>query len=532
MIHHHDSTAQDPDRDAESHDPASSLRATLLVLVVGLLGRAIQISNGVLFPERAATPAWWLAAAFGVMCIAAFVPIPRMCTPRTADALFTALAAIVLLASCAQLLEDAPGVYLNLMEAGAYTPYLMGSAVLAMLGGVALAGAGWLRHAALLLMLLTFVLLGAWVIRNSPSPRIDVYVFQRDSAAALSRGQNPYTITFPDIYARNPEFYAPGLAANGVVHFGYPYPPLPLLMVMPAHTMFDDVRYAHLAAIALAAAMIAYGAGGISPGGACIARSFAFRSAPFVGACLLLAMPRSFFIIEQSWTEPLTALLLTATVVSWVRWPAVMPFVLGLLLASKQYVPAAAALAWLLVPGSHDSRRRGAMAWPMQQLALPAHRSALSSDLLLFGIVLLKASIVAAVVTLPLALRDLDAFVSSVLTLQVRQPYRPDSLSFLAWYGRGAGSDWVGPGWIGFAALAVSVVLSLWRCPRTPAGFACAFAVCYFAFFAFGKQAFANYYYLVIAAACVSIGLTGAGPCVGFPAATAPSVPAGSSETG
>ncbi|HWP40560.1 MAG TPA: hypothetical protein VNL70_06500, partial [Tepidisphaeraceae bacterium] len=229
---------------------------------MGLLGRAIQISNGVLFPERAATPAWWLAAAFAVMLIAAFAPIPRICPARPADALFTAVAAIALLASCAQLLEDAPGVYLNLVEAGAYTPYLMGCAVLAMLVGIALAGAGWLRHAALLLILLTFVLLGAWVIRNSPSPRIDVYLFQRDSAAALSRGQNPYTITFPNLYARNPEFYGPGLAAGGVVRFGYPYPPLPLLMVLPAHTMFQDVRYAHLAAIALAAALIAWGAGG------------------------------------------------------------------------------------------------------------------------------------------------------------------------------------------------------------------------------------------------------------------------------
>ncbi|WP_428938867.1 hypothetical protein [Fontivita pretiosa] len=525
MIQRHDSHAQDPDHSVEPR-----LRATLLILVVGLLGRAIQISNGVLFPERATTPAWWLAAAFGVMLIAAFVPIPRTCTANVADNVFTASAALVVLGSCAQLLEDAPGVFLRIEEAGDYTPYLMGCAVLAMLSGVALAGEGWLRHAALLFMLIAFVLLGVWVIRNSPSPRIDVYVFQHHSAAALSRGQNPYTITFPDIYARNPEFYGPGLAAGGVVHFGYPYPPLPLLMVMPAHSMFADVRYAHLAAIALAAALIACGAGGTSPGGACIARPRMFRSAPFVGACLLLTMPRSFFIIEQSWIEPLTALLLTATVISWVRWPAIMPFVLGLLLASKQYVPAAAALAWLLVPGSHDSRRRAAMAWPMQHLALPGRGTSLWSDLLLFGIVLLKATIAAAVVTLPLALRDLDAFASSVLSLQVRQPYRPDSLSFLAWYGRGAGINWVGPGWIGFVAMAVSVGLSLWRCPRTPAGFACAFAVCYFTFFAFGKQAFANYYYLVIAAACVSIGLSGTGPSVGLPAAAAVSLPAGSSS--
>jgi hypothetical protein len=47
--------------------------------------------------------------------------------------------------------------------------------------------------------------------------------------------------------------------------------------------------------------------------------------------------------------------------------------------------------------------------------------------------------------------------------------------------------------------------LCLWRAERTPAGFAGAIALCFFVFFAFSKQAFANYYYMVIAAMCVSV---------------------------
>ena len=40
-----------------------------------------------------------------------------------------------------------------------------------------------------------------------------------------------------------------------------------------------------------------------------------------------------------------------------------------------------------------------------------------------------------------------------------------------------------------------SRAVSLWRLPRTPAGFAAAVALTFFAFFAFNKQAFCNYYF-------------------------------------
>jgi hypothetical protein len=51
-------------------------------------------------------------------------------------------------------------------------------------------------------VLVGFFALGVWVIRAAPvpsSPAIDVYVFQQDSCAALLKGTNPYTITFPDV---------------------------------------------------------------------------------------------------------------------------------------------------------------------------------------------------------------------------------------------------------------------------------------------------------------------------------------------
>ena len=48
----------------------------------------------------------------------------------------------------------------------------------------------------------------------------------------------------------------------------------------------------------------------------------------------------------------------------------------------------------------------------------------------------------------------------------------------------------------------------LHRAVHSPAGFATALTFTYLAFFEFNKQAFCNYYYLVIATACWSIAAT------------------------
>jgi hypothetical protein len=71
------------------------------------------------------------------------------------------------------------------------------------------------------------------------------------------------------------------------------------------------------------------------------------------------------------------------------------------------------------------------------------------------------------------------------------------------------------------ALVAVSA-LSLWRLPSTPAGFAAAVALNSFAFFAFNKQAFCNYYFFVIGALCVALAV--------WRAPTSPSEPCMSSS--
>ena len=104
-------------------------------------------------------------------------------------------------------------------------PFLLAVAVAsAALGGI-IQRRPLVRRLAVGALLGTHFSLGVWMIRPSPSPLVDVFVFQRDSAAALREGSNPYSITFPNIYG-NSEFYGPNLVVVGRLMFGAPYPPV------------------------------------------------------------------------------------------------------------------------------------------------------------------------------------------------------------------------------------------------------------------------------------------------------------------
>src|SRR5262249_55404593 len=152
----------------------------------------------------------------------------------------------------------------------------------------------------------------------------------------------------------------------------YPYPPLTLLLTAPAQILFGDFRYAQLLAMLLTGVFIAL----VRP-----------DRVGMLAAALLLFTPRCFYVLESGWTEPLSAMLLAASVLCAVRSPRALPVALGLLLASKQYLPAAILLAPML------SKR------PLKDLAI--------------------ALATAFIVTAPLALWDLSAFLHSAVTLQL-----------------------------------------------------------------------------------------------------------------
>ncbi len=309
------------------------------------------------------------------------------------------------------------------------------------------------------LLIAIFLVLGAWVIRHSPDPQIDVFIFQRDSAAALLAGENPYRLTFPNIYGHG-HYYGPGLVVDGRLQFGFPYPPLTLLLALPG-ALAGDFRYSQLAAMAVA--------GGIMT---VLGRGRLGLSA----AALYLFSPRTFFVLEQGWTEPYLVALAAFVLLAATRARALLPVALGLFIASKQYL----VVALPLVP------------W-LERRARP----------------LALAALVAAAVTLPFALWDLPAFWHSVAALQFGQPFRDDALSFLAVVAYVTGFR--PPSGLALVAAVAALVLCFRRLPRSPHGFALALALSFFAFFAFNKQAFCNYYHFVVGAIALAVATGSAG---------------------
>lgn len=313
----------------------------------------------------------------------------------------------------------------------------------------------WLGWAIFAIVIGSQFQLGIWKVRSTPRPNNDVWVFHRDAAEALRKGINPYAITFPNIYHPDAWVYAPEVVEGDRLKFGYPYPPLTLLLTAAGHWLFGDARYTMLLAMTAAGVMIAG-----------LRRD---RIGLLIGAVFLCA-PSYPFVLEMGWTEPIQACLLAGVALTALRTPAWIGVAMGLLIASKQYMP----VSLLLLPLLVNDRKR------LIQHALIA-----------MG--------VAALVSLPFVIGDVKAFGHSVVTLQLHQPFRADALSYLNLW-RAGREGWIGPAWVAFAAVGASIILCVIRRP----GFLPAVAFVYFVFFAFNKQAFANYYYFVMAGLCIA----------------------------
>jgi hypothetical protein len=224
--------------------------------------------------------------------------------------------------------------------------------------------------------------------------------------------------------------------------------------------LFGDYRYSELALLLAAAAVLA----------------FAYGTMPaMLAASLLLTTPRVWFVIEEGWTEPVGVFLLVLTVALMARWPIAAGWVAGIFAMTKQYL-GVLALALLRLIFMRPKQ------WPWTA----------------FGV-----GLAAAAVTLPFALWHPNAFMRNVIWLQTREPFRIDSLSYLAWaaiHGMGNGSFlWaVGAG-------TVAAIITTVSTRNTAEGFAASVALTTFAFFAFGSKAFCNYYFFVIGALCCAI---------------------------
>lgn len=433
----------------------------LVVLAATSLGAALQVRDGLYSPLAVSL----LILTIALACIALATNWRDGRTTRI-------VAALALLMQLALLCCDFPGSHHIARAPREYAVFiaLMSLAACAVMIAIVM-NRRRVDHCAFAALLVLHLIAGVWVLRQTPAPFMDVFVFQRDASAALRAGINPYTIDFPNIYGESGAFvYGEGLSRNGRLQFGFPYTPHTAMWNFLGDLIAPDYRYLNQAAILIAGLLLALSGNG---------------RMSYLGAALLLFTPRSFYIIEQGWTEPLSILLLSATIFSAARRPALAPYFFGLLLASKQYLAIALVLTPLL-----------AMRWDWRFV--------------------LKAIATASIVTAPLALWDIRAFWANAIMLQFHQPFRTDALSLSAAavnVGLPRMPSVVAP----LASIAVGVVLSR-KLPPSPWSFALALAVMYLTLFALSKQAFANYYFLVIAAFCAAICTSESRPLTSEPA--------------
>jgi hypothetical protein len=308
--------------------------------------------------------------------------------------------------------------------------------------------------------------LGLWILRSVAQPPVDVCVFQHDSCRALLHGINPYSIDFPNLYIHPAKMYDATVVVNGRLLFGYPYPPLSLLLTEPGY-LLGDFRLANLAAMTLAGMLITFS----RPG----------RVASAAGS-LFLFTPRTFFVLEAGFTEPIVVMLFAAVIFAACRNWRCLPLLFGLFVASKQYLILAAPLGLILFRSDNNdgllTKSRFLRSW-------------------------LVAGVTAVVVTLPLAVWNCGAFLHSVVFLQFHQPVRSDSLSYLPVLA--ARLPWRGLVLLPFVLTIAVIVFVLRRFPKTPAAFAVATALVFMVFFATNKQAFCGYYLFVLGALCAAI---------------------------
>jgi len=433
---------------------ANARYVAALALAAFLLGAALQIRIGSFHPKAVGLLALSLMA-----CVAAVSWSDKK--DKLPDIVWQIPLFLGIGVQYLQLISARPAEFLQLTGSNTAEPFFWGMVLCGVLAVAALLLSSRGIYIFLLLLLVHF-LLGIWIIRTSPAPPIDVLVVQKEAFNAVLRGANPYAISFPDVYGSNSPIHAPGLVVNGRVMTGYPYLALNLLWTLPAYLLFGDARYAQLLAIAIAAALMA----------------FTGKSRLSIAATLLfLFTPRIFYIVEMGWTDPLIVLCLATTVFYASRNSKFLPYALGLFLATKQFLI-------------------------FSFIALPALFKAVSPQYNTRRI-LQSALATAVIVTIPLILFNVPAFIHSVIAVPIATPFRPDALTFLSLYNFLFGLQL--PSWLAFIALLPVAVLIHKKAAPTPSGYAASVALIYLTFFAFNRHAFANYYFFVIGALCCAL---------------------------
>ncbi|HEY2764292.1 MAG TPA: hypothetical protein VGJ13_09815 [Pseudonocardiaceae bacterium] len=275
-------------------------------------------------------------------------------------------------------------------------------------------------------------------------PVIDVWALLQGAGKGLAAGHNPYELTFP-------------ASPPGQTHDCFTYLPATALLTAPG-VWLGDARWAELVLLIAAVAVLTWQQQG--RGGARLGL-----------AVLLLVLPGTVYLVQQSWTETLLLPALVATALLADRgrfgWAAVA---FGVALATKQHV-------LLLMP------------------LLPFCRFRLRD--------LATAGATAAALTLPWLLANPNRFYTCTTDFFLSADAPRTSLSL-----------WLHvPEPLRLPLLAVALpigYLLAWRyCPRSGTGFLVGAGVVFTTFGLVNKQTFLNQWWLV--AALVTAGLATAG---------------------
>jgi hypothetical protein len=440
--------APSPRPDSRAFDDEWS--ALALAVAAIMVGRAIQLNLG-LYDVTALV---WLAGALAVcLCVVFVKALPRL--PRLASQL---LDLVLLGGVAAEIFVHIKQIPYALTMPAQYLPFKAAVGVAFCFLCAIVWGPARHRNWFFATVVLLWMFAATLTIRNA-NPHIDIIPVHQESISALLHGADPYGITLPIIYnaSEQKQFYVPTDIRNNRLQYGFPYPPLSLLLSVPGQVLAGDYRYGMMLAVAVAAWLMA--------------NTNSFKAAK-CAAALFLFTPKGIYVVAMGWTEPLLVLLLAATAFCAVRYPRILPYVFGLFLSVKQYLAPVLIASVMLVK-------------PLRRKAVFCFWK--------------KAALIAIAVTLPFVLWNYSAFIH---TFSRSFPLRPEALSFNSLLFR------LGiyvPAWLlPLPAMAVAALLAR-RIPLTPSGFAASIGIFYLFLFVFAKLAFCNYYYFIIAAFCIAV---------------------------
>lgn len=288
------------------------------------------------------------------------------------------------------------------------------------------------------------------------TPDIDVYHLHDAAAARLADGASPYRDL--NISDSSP-FAEPGSKVGG-----YPYPPTTLAW-FALGSWLGDPRLASASAWLLTLIIVAVP----------ILKNDRNR---FLGTGLLLLLatqPGWIFVVDKSWTEPLTLLLVVGGLFTWCRMPFTSGLLLGLAIVSKQYMIVMLPATLMTIDGNRRTRLAG----------IATGTLALS---------------------LPLAVADASGLWKAAVVDILALPPRPDASNLVGLAIR-PDFSWLPPAWV---ALLVPTFLAIWivRNVHGITGLALAYASGLSVFFLLASQAFANYWLLSQGLTVLAVGLS------------------------